>query len=262
MNRLSVVSPFGLPWPLPAVGAWGCAWALFTVLVHLRMPVWLAAAWALLMPGWVAIQSQGWMKRVMVLAGFPLSFLLMGKANLVPPWAWLLPLAVLLAIYPMRAWRDAPLFPTARGSLRGLADRLTLPADARILDAGCGLGDSLRELNAEWPGSRLSGVERSWPLSVLAALRCPYARVRSGDMWAQDWHQQDVVYLFQRPESMQRAWRKALDEMAPGSWLVSLEFAVPQVRPTLTLQAVGHRPLWVYRVPEGPGGSNARHSNR
>lgn len=262
MNRLNVLSPFGLPWPLPAVGAWGFAWALFMMLAYLRMPVWLAAAWALLIPGWVAMQSHGWMRRALVLAGFPLSFVLMGRADLVPPWAWLLPLGLLLAVYPMRAWRDAPLFPTERGSLRGLAARLTLPAQARILDAGCGLGHSLRELNAEWPQSLLSGVERSWPLTMLAALRCPYAKVLSADMWAQSWREQDLVYLFQRPETMDRAWCKAVQEMRPGAWLVSLEFPVPGLEPTLHLQAHGRRPVWAYQVPGRPDSSNTTRRDR
>jgi hypothetical protein len=262
MNRLNVLSPFGLPWPLPAVGAWGCAWAFFMMLTHLRMPVWLAAAWALLIPGWVAMQSHGWMKRVLVLVGFPLSFLLMGKATLVPPWAWLLPLGLLLAIYPMRAWRDAPLFPTEQGSLRGLAARLAIAPDARILDAGCGLGHSLRELNTEWPRSLLSGVEKSWPLAMFARMLCPFARVRAGDMWAQDWREQDVVYLFQRPETMERAWHKARSEMRAGAWLVSLEFAVPRLNATHCLQVSGRRPVWAYQVPVKPDGSNTLQDNR
>ena len=257
MNRLNVLSPFGLPWPLPAVGAWGFAWAFFMALAYLRMPVWLAAAWALLIPGWVAMQSHGWMRRVLVLAGFPLSFVLMGQADLVPPWAWLLPLGLLLAVYPMRAWRDAPLFPTERGSLHGLAARLALPAEARILDAGCGLGHSLRELNTEWPRSRLAGVERSLPLTLLAALRCPYAKVRSADMWSQNWREQDLVYLFQRPETMDRAWRKAVHEMRPGAWLVSLEFEVAGLQPAAQLGAEGSRPVWVYRIGTPPASTKA-----
>ena len=35
-----------------------------------------------------------------------------------------------------------------------------------------------------------------------------------------------MVYLFQRPESMQRAWDKARRDMRPGTWMVSLEFDV------------------------------------
>jgi hypothetical protein len=47
----------------------------------------------------------------LIAAGFPLSLALTGAAGL-PAWAWLVPLALLLLVYPLNAWRDAPLFPT------------------------------------------------------------------------------------------------------------------------------------------------------
>ena len=79
-------------------------------------------------------------------------------------------------------------------------------------------------------------------------------------MWAADWSGCAVVYLFQRPESMARAWAKAQVELAPGAWLVSLDFAVPDVEATLALRPPGAQPVWAYRVagqppgaPRGPG---------
>jgi Asp-tRNA(Asn)/Glu-tRNA(Gln) amidotransferase A subunit family amidase len=48
-------------------------------------------------------------------------------------------MALLLAAYPLRTWRDAPLFPTPVDALDGLAAQLPLVAGARVLDAGCGL---------------------------------------------------------------------------------------------------------------------------
>jgi hypothetical protein len=83
----------------------------------------------------------------------------------------------------------------------------------------------------------LDGIEWSWPLRVACALRCPWARVRRADMWKTDWSGYQMVYLFQRPESMARAAAKAQAEMAPGTWLVSLEFAVPGVLPHAQLRA-------------------------
>ena len=262
MSRMPVSTPFGLPWPLPAIGAWGCAWVTFVLLVQLRLPAWLAAAWALLAPAWVALQSAGWLRRSLVLAGFPLSSLVLGQSAAIPPWAWLFPLVALLAIYPVRAWRDAPVFPTTRGTLDGLAARLSLPAQARILDAGCGLGHGLRELQAQWPSARLDGVERSALLAMMATLRCPYARVRSADMWAGSWAKVDLLYLFQRPESMPQAWQKACLEMRPGSWMVSLEFAVPGITADFEHQAPGHRRLWIYRIPGRSSGSTALVADR
>ena len=42
---------------------------------------------------------------------------------------------------------------------------------------------------------------------------------------------------------------KAQAEMAPGTWLVSLEFAVPGVLPHAQLRAPGGRVVWIYRLP-------------
>jgi hypothetical protein len=73
--------------------------------------------------------------------------------------------------------------------------------------------------------------------------------VRGGDFWHLDWSGFDLVYLFQRPETMPRAWAKALKDLNAGSWLVSLEFEVPAVTPHAVLACPDGRTLWVYRVP-------------
>ncbi|MGP1630033.1 MAG: hypothetical protein ACTS5V_08855, partial [Giesbergeria sp.] len=72
--------------------------------------------------------------------------------------------------------------------------------------------------------------------------------VRRGDIWAADWAGYQLVYLFQRPESMQRALAKAQAEMAAGAWLVSLEFAVPGEQPQAELKLTGDRSVWLYRI--------------
>ena len=81
------------------------------------------------------------------------------------------------------------------------------------------------------------------------ALRWPGACGQRGDMWGVDWGRYALVYLFQRPESMARAAAKASAEMPPGTWLVSLEFPVPGVRPQAKLPLGAERVLWVYRLP-------------
>ncbi len=149
----------------------------------------------------------------------------------------------------MRSWRDAPLFPTPRGALAGLARSVKLPPSARVIDAGCGLGDGLRELRHEYPQARLEGLEWSWPLVWACRWRCRWAAVRRRDLWAADWSGCDLVYLFQRPESMARAAAKAARELRPGAWLASLEFEAPGLRPHAVHACADGRPLWLYRVP-------------
>ena len=245
-----------LPWPAPALLAWLAAWGLMLALRALAAELDLSASWS-----WGAATAlgvvlalalgpaSGW-RRLFVAAGFPLSALASGLAAAVPAWVWLLPLGLLLGAYPLRAWRDAPLFPTPADGLDGLAQALALPAGARLMDAGCGLGHGLLALRRAYPLACIEGVEYSWPLWAAAALRCPWARVRRGDMWASDWSGLDLVYLFQRPESMARALAKADAELGPGGWLVSLDFAVPDVAPTRVLRRPGAQPVWAYRSGE------------
>ncbi|MEK8047658.1 class I SAM-dependent methyltransferase [Ideonella margarita] len=238
-------------WPLPALLTWATSWLAFLLLLGLGLPGWLAFVAALSCAAAVALRARSrgqsrWRSGV-ILAGFPLSVLLLGTA--LPAWVWLLPLAALLALYPLGSWRDAPLFPTPSRALLGLAKTTGLPATARIADAGCGLGAGLVELHGEFPDGQLTGWEWSWPLTLACRLRCRFARVRRADIWAADWSTQDLVYLFQRPESMPRAVAKAAVELPPGAWLVSLEFEAPELLPQATLNNVEGKPVWLYRAP-------------
>ena len=233
-------------WPLPALLTWAGCWALAALVAPAAgAPAALAAG--TLLGGALALRSARRARRMALAAGFPLSALALTPG--LPGLWWLLPLALLLLLYPRRAWSDAPLFPTPPGALDALAARLTLPPGASVLDAGCGRGDGLRALRSAWPQARVEGVEWSAPLAAWAAWRCRFARVRRGDMWAAPWGGQALVSLFQRPESMPRAWDKACREMAPGSWLVSLEFGLPARAPDLAFTAPSGRPVLAWRIP-------------
>lgn len=240
-------------WPLPALLAWAAGWALWIAATAAGAPPatgLLAGLLAAAVPAW---RCQGRWRKFIALAGFPLSVLVLGLGHALPPWAWLAALLPLLLVYPLRAWRDAPFFPTPAGALQGLERWVGTPRCA--LDAGCGLGHGLAALHRLWPQCELHGVEWSLPLAVAAALRCRYACVRRGDMWAASWAGHDLVYVFQRPESMGRAFDKARREMAPGGWLVSLEFEVPGQAPVACLRGPGRRALWIYRPAAARQGS-------
>ncbi|WP_231638179.1 class I SAM-dependent methyltransferase [Piscinibacter sakaiensis] len=240
-----------LPWPLPALLAWAAAWGLALGLLRLGMAPALALSAGLVLGGVAALAGRTRWRRLLIAGGFPVSLLASGWAPALPAAGWLLPLALLWLLYPQRAWRDAPLFPTPARALDGLARVLPLPDGARVLDAGCGLGAGLRALRGAYPAARLEGHEWSRPLALACRLRCRDARVRRTDLWAEDWSGFALVYLFQRPESMARAHAKAMRELAPGAWLASLEFAVPGVRPDARLDALDGKPVWLYRRPVG-----------
>ncbi|WP_236676810.1 class I SAM-dependent methyltransferase [Aquariibacter lacus] len=245
---VSTGRPLSLAWPLPAVAAWTSAWALQILLGHAGLGQAPAALLACLLPLAFLPGADSRMRQVCLLLGYPVMLLGGLLAGVLPAWVWLLPLGLLLLLYPRSAWRDAPLYPTPAQALDGLAERLPLPAEPRILDAGCGLGDGLKALRGAYPDARLEGIETSLPLSLVARLRCRGAAIRRGDLWGSDWEGLDMVYLFQRPESMPRALAKAQAELEPGAWLLSLAFPLPGMRADLRLPAGGHT-LYAYRAP-------------
>lgn len=245
----------GLPWPLPAVGVWCAAWLLWRLAGLAGAGPTLAGAVGCAAGALLAMTCHGAWRRSIAGLGFPLAAWWAGAAQGAAAAWWLLPLLPLFLIYPLRAWRDAPFFPTPSEALQGLPEVVGQPA--RVLDAGCGLGHGLRALGALWPQAQLQGVEWS-PLLVLGArVRVPGARILLGDMWACSWAPFDLVYVFQRPESMARVWAKAQAELKPGAWLVSLEFAVPGVEPVAQLAGLRRRTVWIYRLQAASSDSTA-----
>ena len=236
-------------WPLPALLAWAAGWLAMTLLARAAVvPAAAAVGAGVLVSAVPAVLAATFWRRVIVVGGFPLSLLASRGCAALPAWTWLLPLAALALAYPVTAWRDAPMFPTPRDALAGLDRHIALPPSASILDAGCGLGHGLQALRSIWPQARLTGIEWSWPLAIATRLRCPWAHVARGDMWRASWAGHDLVYLFQRPESMARALAKADAEMARGGWVVSLEFEATGRAPHARITLPSGRPVWIYRI--------------
>lgn len=242
-------SKLALRWPLPALLAWCLAWAVHAILVASGAAPWLAIGAAGATAALLAMLAASRWRRLIVAAGYPLSLFGVALAGALPGWAWLAPLAVLGLLYPLRTWRDAPFFPTPAGALDGLSRAAPLAPGARIVDLGCGLGDGLRALQRAYPQAAIDGVEWSRPLQLVCALRCRDANVSRADLWAAEWSGYDLVYLFQRPESMARAIAKAGAELRPGAWLASLEFDAPGVQPQSVLEGADGRRVWLYRAP-------------
>lgn len=236
---------FATAWPLSALLVWLAAWAAHALLLGVGREVAVVAG--TLLGGALALLYEARWRRLIAALGFPLSALVQGWQGGVSPLLWLLPLALLWWLYPRRSWSEAPLFPTPAGALAQLPAQAPLPAGARVLDAGCGLGDGLRELVRAYPEARVEGVEWSRPLALAARWRVRGASVRRGDLWADDWAPFALVYVFQRPESMPRVWDKACAELGPGAWLVSLDFAVPGVGPVASWQLENGQFVWLYR---------------
>jgi hypothetical protein len=247
----------GFVWPLPALVVWLASWAVFAAGAALDWHPVLGFALGCAVSAAGTVLGASLLQRLVLAGGFPVSLAASGAVGSMPAWWWLLPVGALALLYPLRTWRDAPLFPTPDGVLQGLARAAPLGGDRsrggpRILDGGCGLGHGLEALRREYPHATLEGLEWSWPLWLACCLRCPWADVRRGDLWKEDWSSYDMVYLFQRPESMPRAVEKARRELRAGAYLVSLEFEAPGLEPVEVLRPDGDRRVFIYRPAAAP----------
>ncbi len=240
------------PWPLPALLSWGVSWAAFRILLLRDWPMGFALLVAALLGVVLSLWGDSWWRKAVVAAGFPVSFALslplLGLGDM-PAWFWLLPLVVMLLVYPMNTWADAPLFPTPAQALLSLPDYAPLPTGARVLDAGCGLGHGLLALRKAYPQAQFYGLEWSASLRWLCALRLPWARISRGDIWQADWSGYQMVYLFQRPESMPKAVAKAHKELRTGATMVSLDFEATELVPTHRYKASDGKMVWIYKTP-------------
>ena len=132
-------------WPLVALSVWGAGWVLYGFLSQ-TVPPWVAmlltTGLGLLASGLAKRRGFSMARSVALALGFPVSLWFLGNTSM-PAWVWLMPLVLVVWIYPLRAWQDAPVFPTPLHALKDLPRWAPLPPQAHILDAGCGAGDGL-----------------------------------------------------------------------------------------------------------------------
>jgi hypothetical protein len=227
--------------------AWAACWAAFAALRSRGASPAVAVAAATLLGVAVAVAAATPWRRIIV-AG-RLSALVRRLRRRRGPARLGLARAVrgLAILYPVGAWRDAPLFPTPQGALRGLAAQSRCLPTGRFLDAGCGLGDALIELHREYPRATLVGVEKSAPLRLACALRCRFATVRRADMWSA------TGRATTSSTSSSAGKHGAGDRQGePGAAARRLA-GQPRVRgrlarPTWVFVCADGRPLWLYRM--------------
>jgi hypothetical protein len=90
------------------------------------------------------------------------------------------------------------------------------------------------------PNSHVEGIEIAplpWLLSVVRAKICRSSAVfKLGDYRALNFAHYDVIFAYLSPAAMLTLWEKARHEMQTGSLLISLEFQIPGVPPTLCIE--------------------------
>jgi len=162
---------------------------------------------------------------------------------------------LLLCIYWTTFRTRVPLFLSNRASVHRLAARFSQHKNLQVLDVGSGTGSFVLRLASLRPDWQVSGSELApipYLISRWRAHRQHNAALYRRDFWNQSFATYGLVYAFLSPAPMAELWRKARQEMPPGSMLVSNSFPIPDLAPTLVI-SVGDRrqtQLFCYRIPE------------
>src|SRR5277367_1378727 len=79
---------------------------------------------------------------------------------------------------------------------RDLATRVEVAAPQRIIDLGCGPGNSAEVLSARWPNAAITGLDSSSAMIDAARAAAPRGEWRIGDIaaWAKGEERFDVVF--------------------------------------------------------------------
>ncbi len=125
---------------------------------------------------------------------------------------------------------QVPYYPSSPAVWRAVQDCLPAGRPCRAIDLGSGLGGLVLHLARTRSDCRVTGAELAplpWLTSRLRAMGLPNVFLRRVDYHSLDLGEYDLVFAYLSPAAMPALWRKAQQEMRPGSVLLSYEFVIP-----------------------------------
>ncbi|WP_019141217.1 class I SAM-dependent methyltransferase [Noviherbaspirillum massiliense] len=176
---------------------------------------------------------------------FPVALLTVHALRL-PSWLFLAAFLALTCLYWTTFRTQVPFFPSGPATWHAVAGLLPEKEGVRVVDVGSGLGGLILHLARLRPEGEFSGIEVAplpWLISALRArLAGSRGRFIRGDYDRLAFAGFDVVFAYLSPAAMPALWAKARAEMRPGTLLLSHEFPIPGVEPSLIIPGAAGRP--------------------
>lgn len=148
---------------------------------------------------------------------------------------------------------QVPFYPSRPAIRHQVAELMPQHRPVRMMDIGSGLGDLVMHIAEARPDSQIEGIEIA-PLPLLVSKIRAWARKSRavflrGNYYDLDFGQYDVVFAYLSPAAMPALWKKAQQEMRPGSLLISYEFDIPGITPHyIAAGAAGSNRLYVWKL--------------
>ena len=172
----------------------------------------------------------------------------------VPNEIYLAGFVVSLSLFWTTFRSQVPFFPSRPIVWQQVAELIPQDKPLRLIDIGSGLGDMSMYMAKARPDSQIEGIEIAplpWVISFIRAkFRRSSAVFKIGDYKALDFADYDVIFAYLSPAAMLALWDKASQEMLPGSLLISLEFEIPGVIPSMRIASQQNSPtIYVWKIP-------------
>lgn len=171
----------------------------------------------------------------------------------VPSELYLIGFIVSLSLFWTTFRTQVPFFPSRPVVWQQVAKIIPQTQVVRLVDIGSGLGDMSMYIAKARPDSQIEGIEIAplpWIISIVRAkFRRSKAVFKLGDYNALQFANYDVIFAYLSPVAMQNLWEKASQEMLPGSLLISLEFEIPGIPPTMRIAGNENSPaIYVWKI--------------
>lgn len=171
-----------------------------------------------------------------------------------PPYWFGIGFLLLILLYGKTYQTQVPLYLSSEEVTKALIAFLPKQRDFSFIDLGCGCGGLLKNLSHVQANGSYYGIEAA-PLPYLVSkLRnivfAPDNTITWGDFWKGDLAHYDVVYAYLSPVPMKSLWKKARQEMQPGSIFISNSFIIPGVLPekSVKLNDFSGSTLYMWRI--------------
>ena len=183
---------------------------------------------------------------------FPITALAMMHWQL-PNTFYLAGFVITLSLFWTTFRSQVPFFPSRPSVWKEVSQLMPKDKKIRLIDIGSGLGDMSMYIAKVRPDSLVEGIEIAplpWLISVVRArFNSPKARFKLGDYRALNFKDYDIIFAYLSPAAMLALWAKATKEMKTGSLLISLEFEIPGVSPSMKIAANENSPsMYVWRI--------------
>lgn len=177
---------------------------------------------------------------------FPIG-LLAAQSLHFPPAIFLAAFLFFLLLYWSTFRTQVPFYPSGPAVWEEVAARLPHDRQFALVDIGSGLGGLVLHLARRFPQGRFTGVELAplpWAISALRArMTGSAARFYRQDYNDLNLGDYDVVFAYLSPAAMPALWHKAKAEMRKDSTLLSYEFAIPDIEPSMTVSPLESGPI-------------------